>query len=330
MGLLDRIPVTFGTDDGTEYDPHSWDDPDKPSLRERLTPDDPRKAAIWGTVATLTVGTGLYLTQVFPTTPLVFATGGIALQFIQKYRGRKEAFEQIRELDWSILVTGNTATVRYGEAESAGKDEVYADEYDEDGYAFKPAKSLNVRGEKEFLEVRDVFGTKENIRAKMHRTGETGDTPARDYLPAEHTAKVSTDTIGDVYATFTSGLKRTPRSPDIDREAQFPNTVPREIVGDIAAEYSVMTDVQLPAVKRKADMQERRADEHAQSSEERVRKLLDMVVTLREKEGVTQEEAIRRVAKEESGDQRPGSMPSDAVDDYDRDISDNIDDELER
>jgi len=330
MGLLDRIPVTFGTNDGTEYDPHSWDDPDKPGLRERLTPDEPRKAAIWGTVATLTVGTGLYLTQVFPTAPLAFATGGIALQFIQKYRGRQEAFEQIRELDWSILATGNTATVRFGEAESAGNDEVYADAYDEDGYVFKPARAINVRGEKEFLEVRDVFGTKENIRAKMHRTGESGDTPARDYLPATWTSTVSTDTIGDVYVTFTEGLERSHRSPDVDRVAKFPDTIPREIVGDIASEYSVMTDVQLPAVKRKADMEARRADELAQSSEERVRKLLDMVVTLREKEGLTRDEAIRRVAKEETGDQRPGSMPSDAVDDYDRDISDNIDDELER
>jgi hypothetical protein len=330
MGLLDKIPLTLGTNDSAEYDPHTWDDPDKPSVRERLTPSDPRRAAIAGAAITLIVGLALYLSRLFPTTPLVFATGAIALQFLMYYRGRKDAFETIRDLDWSILATGNTATVRYGDAESAATSEVYADEFNEDGYVFKPARSINVRGEKDYLEVRDVFGTRENIRAKMHRTGKTGDAPARDYLPAAWTSTVETETLGDVYVTFTSGIDTSPRSRDVDRVATFPDIVPREVVGDIATEYGVMTDVQMPALARKHEVQERRADELAQPVEEQIRKRLDIALDIIDSQNVSRDEAARRAAKADVGDDRPGSMPSDAVDDYDRDVSESIDDDLDR
>jgi len=85
MGLLDKIPFTLGTNGGTEYDPHSWDNLDKLSVRERLTPSDPRRVAIAGAVITLVVGLALYLSRLFPTAPLVFATGAIALQFMMYY-----------------------------------------------------------------------------------------------------------------------------------------------------------------------------------------------------------------------------------------------------
>ncbi|MFC7227782.1 hypothetical protein N0B31_10245 [Salinirubellus salinus] len=325
MSLLDKLPVTFGSGDGSDTDPHSWDDPSKPGLIERLKPSTPRRAAITGVLITLVLGFGLYTSQLFPTTPLLAVTFGIAAVIMAFQKGRESAFNRIRELDWSILFTGETASVRYGEADSAAEVEVNADGPDEDGFVFEPGTSVNVRGELDKLRIRDVFGSKRDIRAKLHRSGDSGDAPARDYLPGGRTAVVRTDTLGDLYVTLTDGLETRPTSRDIDREATYPSLIPRKMVGNIRADYSVMTDVQMPELMRKYQKQQARSEELAKDVDEQMYRRLDVALRLMQSAGLSREQAVQQAARVDG--ERPGSMPSDTVESFDEEVSEQFDEQ---
>lgn len=324
--ILDKFPVTIGSSNDTEHDPHSWDDPESDGWRDRIKPSTPRRAALTGFVLTLVLTAALYTAHLFPAEQVLFVGLVISIVPLVWYKGRKSAFEDIRNLDFSAIFTGRTASFRYGQAESASDKEIRADEHHEDGYVFEPGRELDIRGNMKPLRIRDLFGDPSNVRGKMHRAGDDGDAPARDYLPENTTAKVETDTLGTIYITLSDGLERRDRAPDIDREATLPSTLTSQMVGAIKSEYESMTDVQLPAVARRAELQKKRADELSRPASERLNERLEIALDVMT---ASQRSEYQQRLQDRDQQERPGSMPSDAVEQYDERVSDQIDDQLD-
>jgi hypothetical protein len=272
------------SDAGEDYDAHTWDDPDSPGLLGRIIPNsNPRRktAVMMGVI--ICGGFGLYLTRYFRTDTVAITTLLLAGYPAYGYLLRKQFYETFtKRLDWSILTNGKSAEIRYGRMVESGMQTGLSgeDEQEDDGYVFQPGTSLSPFKGMSFLEVRDVFGDRSNLRNKVHRTGKTGDTPAKDYLKGKWTNEAVTDTLGNVYITLTDGLERQPSSPNVDRSTKPPSLVPDSMVADIKTGVREYAEIHLPAERRRANLQKRRADELAQPTEEQVRKYMDQMLEL--------------------------------------------------
>lgn len=304
-------------DSGSENDPETWDDPAKPSLFERLLPTaSPKQKTVLLMAVISLVGFGVYLTRFFPADTVLASTAFLAGWPVMYYAGRKKSWEVIRSLDWNIMLAGDTPILRYGKAKPNGNKTPYENAIDDDGWLFQEGKSVDLRGNVDYLEVRDIFGDPTNLRAKIHRTGKTGDSPSRDYLPDTFTWMTQTKTLGNVYVTLTDGLERYPNAPDIDRAASMPSMMPEDTISDIRSMFTEFAEIHLPAAHREAQMHKNRADEAERPKRELVKEYLDDLVTLMDQTGVGARRAHRSLAQQygfepsqSGGNGTAGSLP---------------------
>lgn len=329
MSWREKVPADLGgrDNDDDEPRPDTWDDPAKPGLIERYTPDSPEGIAKWGSAAILVVGGSLYMMQFFPTGPVVITTLLLAALPLAWVRGIRNHKEWMSELEWSILIDGyGGISVRYGESKSAMEAELRESEMPtENGILFYPAKTMNLRGDLEFRRVQDEF-QKTEVRAKLHRTeSETGDDRLTDYLPGRWTATINTGVLGTVHVTLTSGLTTLDEAKDIDRQADTPHLLPSDRAGDLLTDYTAVVNNQLPRERRRRKIAEAEVQQLSRPTQDQLEERLEYAIDLMHASNASKSEAARRAARE-----RPSSMPDDsesAVEQVDKDIRDSLDDD---
>lgn len=211
-------------DPGAAQDPHTWDDPD-PGLLERLTPDTTAGWLSRGSVGLVILGLTLYLFPIFgsvyrdPVTAGVMVLGGLVVGTYVK--GRTDAVEAFRNIDWSVIVYGDQADVRPGETVDDSGREIQ----------FTPwtTLTLGALGHK-VLKKRHLPYDPAKLRST--RGDDVGDEPVVDRLNTT-TATAHTGTIGTVHVTHASDLEVDYQAKHSDRYTPLPNTIDEDVVDDV-------------------------------------------------------------------------------------------------
>lgn len=255
-------------------DPHSWEDPDKKSLRERIAPKTLPEKLVATAVIFLFLGillNSLPLIQVLYLNPLTMVVAVLtASHALVAVWGMRKGWSKRVDYALSAVHSASSGVTRRGKV--VGETDSY--------YIFESIKGLTPTGYlPSYLTIGDLFPNSRGLRAKFGRAepGEDlSEVPARDRLPKATTVRLQTETEGDVLLTQAGDaegnlLKLDDTGAETDRFATTPVRPDIEMARAIAEELDKLNEEIIPGLEERLNIRSRRLQdlrEESRSSED--------------------------------------------------------------